>query len=310
MSDNNGAAQLWTTAQTELRLQFTPNIYEMYIHPLRLVDMNEAGEISLACPNTFTRDWLEQRLDRVVSRTCSAIAGRTITTRYLLAPAGQLPLVSDGQPTDRGENGDGSSSFYVRPGDLRPAGYVQLWHDLRTLYGPRIGLAGVGLWAEFRAAIQERPGHPLAGYAWIGLRAIQSHYQDGRIAVERALTALKGAKLLDWKSAQDLAALWTQQRAAGIPDRDNAGVPAAVLGRFLSDPVNSRIYSINDPAELPEFCCKFDLSIRIDPATGQCQFPDYPGRISARWQDWLKRLMAANGLTAIGPDDFRRLGLQ
>ena len=121
MSDNNGAAQLWTTAQTELRLQFTPDIYEMYIRPLRLVDMNEAGEISLACPNTFTRDWLEQRLDRVVSRTCSAIAGRTITTRYLLAPAGQLPLVSDGQPTDRGENGDGSSSFYVRPGDLRPA---------------------------------------------------------------------------------------------------------------------------------------------------------------------------------------------
>jgi len=282
----------------------------MYIRPVHAIDM-DGDTLTLACPNQFISDWLTARLGRVVSRACSDTAGRTITPHYLLADGGQLPLAAGSQPLAAGENGDGGNSYYVKPGDLRPAGYIQLWHDLRNLYGPRIGLAGVGLWAEFRAAIQERPGHPLAGYAWIGLRAIQSHYHDGRVTVERALAALRDAQLLTWQPAQDLAALWIQQRAAGIPDRDNAGVPAAVLGRFLSDPVNSRIYSINDPAELPEFCCRFGLSIRIDPGVGQCQFLDYPGgRISARWQEWLKRLMAANSLVTITPADFRRLGLQ
>jgi hypothetical protein len=241
------------------------------------------------------------RLDRVVRRTLSAIAGRPMVTRYVLAPDSQLSALP-AQPAN-------GAMALVRPGELRQAGYVQLWHDLRLLYGPMIGLTGIGLWAEVRAAINETERHPLRGYAWLSLRGIQDHYTEGRVAITRTIDAMAAAGLLHWQTGQELARTWEEHAAAGTPDRQNPGIPMHVLTRFFTNPAASRVYTVNDPLELPEFCARFDKAITLHAAANRCEFVDYPGRITARWQDWLKGLMVVNKLSTISPDDWRTFGL-
>lgn len=299
--DSNAAARFWKTAKAELRLQLSVDIYEMYIHPLVMIEGEEGG-ITLGCPNTFVREWMEQRLHRVVDRTLTSIAGREMTVRYVLAQAGQQLALE--------ATASGEAQVLVRPGELRQAGFVMLHHDLRCLYGPMIGLLGVGLWAEFRASLQADERHPLKGYAWLGLRAVVESYTEARPAVTSGIATLRTAGLVDWRTGRELMEIWEREKAAGTLDRDNPGVSAQVLGRFLSNPAASRIYTVSDPLELPEFCCRFDKAISLDLTTGRCRFDDYAGRLTARWQNWLGRLLGANGLTRITPADWQRLGLQ
>lgn len=295
------AASLWKTAKGELQLQLTPDIYEMYVLGCHAISLDD-NTLTVGCPNEFVVEWLTLRLNRVITKTVSHISGRPMTMRYQLTPNGQLPLLASQQPT-------GAPAVLIRPGELRQAGYVQLWHDLRLLYGPRIGLIGVGLWAEIRAAINETERHPLHGYAWLSLRGIESHYTEGRTAVTRAIDDLRQAMLLDWKTGRELVEIWESYAAAGTPDRSNPGIPLSTLSRFFSNPTASRVYTVNDPLEVPEFCARFGLTITLDKTTNRAVFQDYPGRLTARWQDWLKGLMAVNQLTTITPADWPRFGL-
>lgn len=300
--DTPDPATIWRQAQGELQLQLTPDIYEMYIQGIKLIAF-EGDTATLGCPNEFVVEWLTLRLDRVVRKTLQHIAGRPIATRYVLTPAGQIPLLQETTPLT------GNPVALIRPGELRQAGYVQLWHDLRLLYGPRIGLQGVGLWAEIRAAINETDRHPLHGYAWLSLRGIEQHYTEGRTAITRAIEALRAAHLLDWRTGRELVEIWEQQAIAGVPDRSNPGIPLHVLSRFFANPTASRVYTVNDPLEVPEFCVRFNHTITLDTTTNRAVFVDYPARLTARWQEWLKGLMAVNKLTTIRPEDWRRFGL-
>ena len=274
----------------------------MYIFSCRPIAF-EGDTLTVACPNEFVVEWLSLRLNRVVAKTVSAIAGRPITMRYQLAPNGQLPLLASHQHATT------APAVLVRPGEIRQAGYVQLWHDLRLLYGPRIGLVGVGLWAEIRAAINETDRHPLHGYAWLSLRGIEAHYTEGRTAITAAIDDLRNTQLLDWKTGRELAEMWEQHAARGVSDRSNPGVPLHVLSRFFSNPTASRVYTVNDPLEVPEFCARFNHTIVLDTTTNRAVFQHYAGRLTARWQDWLKGLMAVNQLTTITPADWQRFGL-
>lgn len=299
--DTIDSSQLWKTAQGELQLQVTPDIFEMYIQPAQALELI-GDTLVLGCPNQFVVEWLQLRLDRVIKRTLAGIAGRPLATRYLLAPAGQLSLASLA-------GADLPPVALLRPGELREAGYVRTWHDLRLLYGPMIGLAGVGLWTEIRAAINETSNHPMRGYAWLGLRGLIEHYTEGRRAIVNTMDAMRDARLLTWLTGAELDALWEQNAARGVPDKENPGIPSKTLLRFFANPAASRVYTVNDPLELPEFCVAFGHTITFDATANRCLFLDYPGRIIARWQDWLKGLMSVNRLTTIGPDDWRRLGL-
>lgn len=299
--DTSDPRQLWHAAKGELQLQLTPDIFEMYIHGAKPISL-DGDTLTIGCPNEYMVEWLSKRLDRVVRRTLSSIAGHPMSTRYMLTPAGQMPLLQETPEA-------GGTVALVRPGEIRQAGYVQLWHDLRLLYGPKIGLQGVGLWAEIRAAINENDRHPLHGYAWLSLRKIEEHYTEGRTAITSTIESLRTADLLSWHTGREMVEIWEAQAAAGVPDRSNPGIPLSTLSRFFSNPTASRVYTVNDPLEVPEFCARFDLVITLDKTTNRAVFQDYPGRLTARWQDWLKGLMAVNQLTTISPDDWRKFGL-
>lgn len=286
---------LWKTTLGELQLQVTPDIFEMYLQPTRAIEIVD-GCIIIAVPNQFVHDWLTLRLNRAVLKTMRHIAGADLATKYIiLARSGQQPLLED------------PAEVMIRPGELRDPGYVRNWHDLRNLYGPMIGLAGIGLWDVLRGHVNDINGHPLQGKAWPGLRSIIAHYRDGRISIETALSLLNAAGLVEWQTGADLIALYQRHAAAGMSDGQNPGVSPQRLQSVLKNPHASRIYTVHDPLELPAFCVRFELAIAL--VDSRPRFEEYAGVINGRWVPWLTRIMLANMLTKITAEDFRRMGL-
>lgn len=294
--DNIDPAALWKTTLGELQLQVTPDIFEMYLQPCRFIELVD-DTMTIAVPNQFVHDWLTLRLNRAVSKTMRHIANRELAIKYIIvSSSGQQPLLADE-----------TAETIIRPGELRDPGYVRVWHDLRNLYGPMIGLTGIGLWAELRSHVNDVNGHPLQGKAWPGLRSLVSHYKDGFRPIQGTLASLNAADLVQWQTGRDLIDLYHRHKAAGMSDSQNPGVSPARLKRVLKNPDASRIYTIHDPLELPQFCVRFDIAIELFDA--RPRFIDYPGIINGRWLAWLTRIMQANMLTKLAVDDFRRLGL-
>jgi hypothetical protein len=291
-------AQIWKTALGELQLQVTSDVFEIYLQTTRVLGLDDEV-IVVAVPNPFVKEWLDLRLNRLVVKTLQHILNAKIAVKYVVvASSGQQTLGID--PAEQPE-------AIIRPGELRDPGYVRLWHDLRNFYGPLVGYVGIGVWAELRAHVNDVNGHPLQGKAWPGLRSLVNHYRDGRIAVEGALASLHAADLLDWQTGRDLIELYERQRAAGVSDAQNPGVSPRRLKGILKNPLASRIYTVHDPLELPAFCVRFGFAVELDDSGPR--FVEFAGLINGRWRHWLSRLMAANELAVITPNDFRRLGL-
>lgn len=291
--------QQWKTAVGELQLQLTPDVWEMYIQPLRLVD--GPGCVVVA-PNDFVADWLRFRLGRAINKTLRHILGEPVELTVRVADAREMA-----QQMALGRNEAGGVTA-IQAGELRSAGFVPLWHDLRNLYGPRIGLDGVGLWAELRGLVHGfGDGHPLAGYAWPGMRGMADGYGIGRRKVSAVLDVLQGVALVSWDTGRDLMEMFELESEQGIPLAQRKGVAADVLRRLLENADASRLYRVNDPLELPEFCAKFGYRLVL--ADGAVKFEDYPGRLSGRWQTWVARLMDAQGVDSFSSEDWVSMGL-
>lgn len=291
--------QHWKQCVGELQLQVTPDVFEMYIQPLRLV---EGPGCTVVAPNQYVKEWIDLRLGRAVTKTLRHMIGEPVELTVRVSDGREMA-----QQMALGRNEAGGVTA-IQVGELRAAGFVPLWHDLRNLYGPRIGLDGVGLWAELRAMVHgANDGHPLAGYAWPGMRGIADGYGVGRRKVSSVLDVLRDVALVDWSTGRELMELFDLEGEQGIPLSQRNGMSADVLRRLLDNADASRLYQVNDPLELPEFCARFGYRLVL--VDGAVTFDNYAGRLSGRWQAWVARLMEAQGVESFSSDAWVSMGL-
>ncbi|MBK8211594.1 MAG: hypothetical protein IPK78_18215 [Rhodospirillales bacterium] len=97
-----------------------------------------------------------------------------------------------------------------------------------------IGLAGIGLWDVLRPR-QRHQRPPLQGKPGPACAA-SSHYCDGRISIETALSLLNAAGLVEWQTGADLIGLYQRHAAAGMSDGQNPGVSPQRLQSVLEIP--------------------------------------------------------------------------
>lgn len=79
-------ARVWQAACDELQLQLPRQTFDTWLRNARLV-AHEDGTFIIGVQNIYAREWLEQRLKRVVLRTLSRITQRTVEVRFVLAAA-------------------------------------------------------------------------------------------------------------------------------------------------------------------------------------------------------------------------------
>ncbi|MBD5656419.1 MAG: ATP-binding protein, partial [Candidatus Eremiobacteraeota bacterium] len=76
--------ELWSAALAALERKYSKPIFEMWLKPIRPVDMSDA-EIVLAVQSPFARDWVENRLKNDISEVLTELLGATIALRFVVA---------------------------------------------------------------------------------------------------------------------------------------------------------------------------------------------------------------------------------
>jgi len=82
-SDQRSAAELWETAYGELQLQLPREAFDTWLRSARLI-AHEDGTYIIGVHNIYAREWLEHRLKKVILRTLSQIAGRSVEISFVV----------------------------------------------------------------------------------------------------------------------------------------------------------------------------------------------------------------------------------
>ena len=74
---------IWETAYGQLQLQMPRETFDTWLRSARLI-AHEDGTYILGVANIYAREWLEHRLKKVITRTLSQIAERSVEVRFVL----------------------------------------------------------------------------------------------------------------------------------------------------------------------------------------------------------------------------------
>src|SRR5512139_1654119 len=92
------AAEIWQTALGALQLQMSREAFDTWLRPARLL-AHEDGTFVIGVHNIYAREWLDKRLKKVIVRSLSQIAGRSVEVRFVVwVPEEPAPDVSDAGP--------------------------------------------------------------------------------------------------------------------------------------------------------------------------------------------------------------------
>jgi len=67
------SSELWASALTALEAKFSKPIFEMWIKPIRLVNLS-GSEMVLSVQSNFARDWVENRLKAQISEVLTELS--------------------------------------------------------------------------------------------------------------------------------------------------------------------------------------------------------------------------------------------
>lgn len=81
--DKRSPASIWQTAYGQLELQLPRETFNTWLRGARLM-AHEDGTFVVGVSNIYAREWLEQRLQRVIAHTLGQIAGRTVEVRFVV----------------------------------------------------------------------------------------------------------------------------------------------------------------------------------------------------------------------------------
>lgn len=77
------AADMWQTAYGELQLQLPRETFDTWLSTARLLAY-EDGTFVIAVQNIYAREWLEHRLKKVILRTLTRVAERSVEVRFIV----------------------------------------------------------------------------------------------------------------------------------------------------------------------------------------------------------------------------------
>lgn len=185
----------------------------------------------------------------------------------------------------------------ITAGRTRARHWEIVYHDLIDLYGPKIGLDGVGLWVTYQRFVQREAAHLLAGKAWPSHRGLLADlFRCGQTTLRDTRRKLQDAGLITVTSGAELAArsqeeydqqllLWQTE---GKPRQAVRRVTLADLATIgITNPARSMIIEVHDPLTILPFCDKFNLTYSPyishygddGMPVWDIRFDDYPGLI-------------------------------
>ncbi len=80
---SNSANTLWETSYAQLQLQMPREAFDTWLRGAKLLN-GDSDFLILGVPNIYAREWLEHRLKKIITRTLSQIAGRSIEVQFVL----------------------------------------------------------------------------------------------------------------------------------------------------------------------------------------------------------------------------------
>lgn len=189
------------------------------------------------------------------------------------------------------------SPVVITEGYTRDRHWEIVYHDLIDLYGPKIGLDGVGLWITYRRFIQHNPDHLLTDKAWPSHRGLLAPlFKIGQTRLRNTRRTLVDAGLIKVIKGRELASrsqeaydrqllIWHEEGKPRRPIRRITLSDLAELG--IQNPARTLFIEVNDPLTFHPFCERFGLTyspeITSYSDTGQpvwnMAFDDYDGLI-------------------------------
>ncbi len=78
--------QVWQAALGQLQMEIPKSTFDTWVRGTTLLT-HEDGSYVIGVANAFAKDWLENRMRTMVTRTLSGIVGRTVEVRFVVWPA-------------------------------------------------------------------------------------------------------------------------------------------------------------------------------------------------------------------------------
>jgi chromosomal replication initiator protein len=88
------SSELWTAALAVLERKYSKPVFEMWLKPIRLVQL-DGTEIVLAVQSAFARDWVENRLRNDIGEVLAELLGEHVTLRFVVS---EIPEEQAGGP--------------------------------------------------------------------------------------------------------------------------------------------------------------------------------------------------------------------
>jgi chromosomal replication initiator protein len=105
--------RIWQSALGELEMQFTKATFNTWVKPVKPVSWDQDTFV-LGTPNSYIKDWLENRLHVPIQRTLAGIIGEPIDVQFIvwpqeqdIGPSDNLPLLNPAQPEDKNRHNGG-----------------------------------------------------------------------------------------------------------------------------------------------------------------------------------------------------------
>lgn len=186
------ARAIWQKTLGELQLQLNSSTYYTWLHDT-WVEAYEDGDFIVGTPNTYARDWLENRLRPLVRKTIKSILGRNVDVRFVVRPrvvqeatnARPAPLYNQaeavgnsspaaGPDRARSQSGRSEPAFRPEPAALRGRSSVPFQSQINPLHTFESFIVGNSNRFACAAAqaVAEKPGfkfNPLFVYGGVGL---------------------------------------------------------------------------------------------------------------------------------------------
>jgi chromosomal replication initiator protein len=164
------AKQVWRAALGELQVSLSPANYETWLRDTQLVDVDDQ-RFTIAVPNGFAKDWLENRYRSLISQTLARIVGYSVQVEIIV---GQQASTTPSDPADppREPAGDpASAQVRLEPTRVGGEGGTSNLNPRYTFSNFIVGSAN-RLAHAASLSVAERPGHaynPLFLYGGVGL---------------------------------------------------------------------------------------------------------------------------------------------
>ncbi len=149
--------ELWQSALTALEGKFSKPIFEMWIKPMRLINIS-GSRMVLAVQSNFARDWVENRLKSQLGEVLGELLGESFELEFTVSvDQSEAPLPSEPAQTATPRS----------PDDLRPANLTARYTFEQFVVGQSNRFAHAA--AQAVAEAPARAYNPLFLYGGVGL---------------------------------------------------------------------------------------------------------------------------------------------